>query len=370
MLSHKVLATLLGFLPSTVAHGFIEFPPLRGGILGRQENIYCPHCGNGAGVCGDGGQWGDDSDFLNFGQGPVTTLRAGKITEFSVQVRAHHMGFFEFSVCDKHVDGSLADPQACFNQRKLRRAPPDTNCKVNDPDGDCQPLDKRHPERWYLPPGVGTYKMRYEIPETLRCSSCTLQWQWFTANSCTPGEDTGCYWADFAAKGWNTTTWCGAYCGQCSSLLQADTSSVEGAGYARGCGEEFRNCADIAVVMGDGDVSKTTSSADASTTTTRSAMDTFEPEVEPEVEPEPETTLPPTPSSTPNSKCGTCQACMWSTGLCYTDASKSYCESWPENLWCGGASLAQVRRHTPKFLGLGLIQNGTTASRGALTGEL
>merc|ERR1711957_1103988 len=113
---------------------------------------------------------------------------------FSVKITAHHKGFFEFRICDQHLE---------------RRAPPAADCSVNDGRGDCQPLDTRHPERWYLPPGAGAYKMKYEIPADLTCTSCTLQWEWFTANSCIPGEDTGCYWADFAEKGWDRAGWCG-----------------------------------------------------------------------------------------------------------------------------------------------------------------
>merc|ERR1712194_266281 len=86
---------------------------------------------------------------------------------------------------------------------------------------------------------------------------------------------------------------------------------------------------------------------------------------EPETEPEDETSSMPPASP---SQCGSCVGCMWSHGLCYMDASKSYCESWSDNTWCG-ASLAQVQRHTSKsskFLGLGLIQDGAWAARGVV----
>jgi len=270
MQSSRFATALVVFLPSAVAHGFIEFPPLRAGTAGRDANAWCPHCGNGAGICGDGGQWGEKSDLLNFARGPVTTLQAGEIAEFSVKITAHHKGFFEFRICDKHLDGSLTDPQACLNQHLLVRSPLAADCKVNDGRGDCQPVDTRHPERWYLPPGAGTYKMKYEIPADLRCSSCTLQWQWFTANSCLPGEDTGCYWADFAARGWNIEDWCGNNCGRCSSLLQANSSSTVGAHSVRGCGEEFRNCADIAVVEDAGAITTPSESSEAGAITTPS----------------------------------------------------------------------------------------------------
>lgn len=350
--SKLIAATFFGVLPSSLAHGFIEFPPLRGGIAGRVETAYCPQCGNGAGLCGDGGQWAAGSDLLNFAVGPVTTLTAGESAEFKVKITAHHMGFFEFRICDQHLDGSVVNPEACLNQRRLVRAAPASTCVVNDVRGDCQPVDTVHPERWYLPPGTGTHTMKYEIPADLRCSSCTLQWQWWTANSCSPGEGTGCYWADFAAQGWDQGAWCGAYCGGCSSLLEANSSSSAS---LTGCGEEFRNCADIAV-QGAGETT-------AATTVVATSS---EPEAEPETEPEGETSsMPPASPSMPPSQCGSCMGCMWSNGLCYMDASKSYCESWSDNTWCG-ASLAQVQRHTSKFLGLGLIQDGAWAARGVV----
>merc|ERR1711935_1332537 len=133
---------------------------------------------------------------------------------------------------------------------------------------------------WYLSPGTGDKTMRYEIPADLRCSSCTLQWQWWTGNSCTPGGDTGCYWADFAAQGWDQGAWCCAFCGACSSLLEANRSSSAS---LTSCGEEFRNCADIAVA-GAGETM-------ASTTVVTTSS---EPEAEPESEPEDETSsIPP-----------------------------------------------------------------------------
>merc|ERR1711957_297052 len=92
-----------------------------------------------------------------------------------------------------------------------------------------------------------------------------------------------------------------------------------------------------------------------------------EPEMEPESEPEDETSSMPPASP---SQCGSRMGCMWSNGICYMDASKSYCESWSDNTW-RGASLAQVQRHTSKsskFLGLGLIQDGAWAARGVVDG--
>jgi len=59
---------------------------------------------------------------------------------------------------------------------------------------------------------------------------------------------------------------------------------------------------------------------------------------------------------------------MWSNGICYTDATKSYCESWSDNLWCGEPVLGQVQRHG--FLGPSLIQEGSVASKATVEKEL
>merc|ERR1712194_940236 len=192
-----------------------------------------------------------------------------------VKITAHHMGFFEFRICDQPLDGSVVNPEACLNQRRLQRAAPASDCVVNDVRGDCQPVDTRHPERWYLSPGTGDKTMRYEIP------------------------------ADFAAQGWDQGAWCGAFCGACSSLLEANRSS---SAILTSCGEEFRNCADIAGA-GAGETM-------ASTTVVTTSS---EPEAEPESEPEDETSS--IPPASP-SQCGSCMGCMWSHGLCHMDASK------------------------------------------------
>lgn len=358
-------ALLMAFAPLAEAHAYLKFPPLRGGAQGSSSNAYCPQCGNGAGVCGDGGQWGSSSNFLDSLAGPRTSFSPGEEVEFSVQVTAHHMGYFEFSICDRHLDSSVADAQSCLDSHRLVRVGPAADCVANDARGDCQPLHAAYPERWYLPPGTGVHSMRYRIPDDLLCSSCTLQWRWWTANSCQPATDAGCYFDMMRSLGWDADAWCGAFCGSCPpSLLQSNASRAS----AAGCGEEFRNCADIAVGQGGSSPSPPSPSP---------PVPTADPEPEAEPEAEAESTLSPTSAPGPSpAGCGSCTACMWSSGQCYSDASQSYCESWAENTWCG-PSLAQVasarhaiRRHSaPAFLGPSLIQDGTAVSRAALSSQ-
>mmetsp|Transcript_3253 Transcript_3253/g.5325 ORF Transcript_3253/g.5325 Transcript_3253/m.5325 type:complete len:689 (+) Transcript_3253:160-2226(+) len=171
----------------------------------------------------------------------LTNLQAGSVFELSVHITAHHMGHFEFAICDQHVSGDLEDPQACFDARKLHRADPPADCVPNDARGDCQPIQVEYPERWYLPPAAGTHTMRFRIPSDLSCTSCTLQWRWWTANSCIPAPNYGCFFDLMAAEGWDVSQWCGTYCGECGDYEEGHYT----------CGEEFRNCADVSVTSGD-----------------------------------------------------------------------------------------------------------------------
>ena len=253
---------LVTLVPSVVGHGYIVEPPARNVIFHGPRNGYCPHCGNGGGVCGDGGQWPGSSNYLGGeNKGPQRTYTAGEVVEFEVKITAHHMGHFELHICDEHLGPLTPDPEGpsgCLSRWVLERVPPEsvyTDCRVNDPRDDCQPLDQEHPERWYLSPGSGTKKMHFRIPTGLSCSSCTLQWRWWTANSCVPADGYGCYFKRMNDLGWNAGSWIGSWiinsarnCG--SALLQSNTSLASSSA-RRGCGEEFRNCADI-TVLGSG----------------------------------------------------------------------------------------------------------------------
>lgn len=136
------------------------------------------------------------------------------------------------------------------------------------------------------------------------------------------------------------------------------------------------------------------------------AGSTPSPEMEPEPEPETEpatstvmpqpgtpepTTAPATPTEAPSSStapasttapaattvpsasakeacahAGCSAGCLAVNGVCYGDASLSYCSNWPENIWCG-SSLAQVRKH--RFLGHALVQEGMALHRISMSGD-
>eukprot|EP00437_Effrenium_voratum_P043830 CAMPEP_0181484300 /NCGR_PEP_ID=MMETSP1110-20121109/45910_1 /TAXON_ID=174948 /ORGANISM="Symbiodinium sp., Strain CCMP421" /LENGTH=628 /DNA_ID=CAMNT_0023610127 /DNA_START=47 /DNA_END=1933 /DNA_ORIENTATION=- len=234
---------------SAWGHGFMFEPPARN-VQSGPKNGYCPHCGNGNGICGDGNQWPSDSDYVNAGTEPLRTWTAGSVVSASIRITAHHKGHFEFSVCRQQISSSTVDAQGCLDQWVLERATPEeagiVNCGPNDRRGGCQPIDPRHRERWYLPPGGfspdnnDVHTLYLKVPAGLSCAACTLQWRWWSANSCIPGPDYGCYKQELDAGGYNSPDWglgntCpGGGCNRC------------------GCGEEFRNCADIAIVSSGG----------------------------------------------------------------------------------------------------------------------
>merc|ERR1712048_309588 len=87
------------------------------------------------------------------------TYRAGDIVEFRIGVSTHHNGHYEFRICDRALDGktmiSAQEGQDCLNKHVLLRAQPEQSCSIGGP-ADCQPIDEKHPGRWYLPPDDGS----------------------------------------------------------------------------------------------------------------------------------------------------------------------------------------------------------------------
>lgn len=260
-------AILLAAIPSVIGHGFLREPAARNFVANKEVREFCPHCLQGGGpptvsgragghwpsverpeshgLCGDPGQgipvennWRDETYLV-----PTPLQRSyapGETVEFSVEVRAHHMGHFEFRICDQALEGqtlnSRADGQACLNKWILERAPPRSICQAGDSDPDCAPVDKKHPGRWYMPPAKGgteLYKMRYQIPVGLQCNHCTLQWYWSTANSCLYDADYHEYALQLQDGGW-TAQWFSPLASTCGPAY----------------GEEFWNCADISVGSG------------------------------------------------------------------------------------------------------------------------
>merc|ERR1719422_879887 len=220
-----VAAFLASLVTEAHGHGYISKP------IGRNGNM------NGANQ--PGSVCGGDRYVSSF-RGIQATYSAGQVVEFEHVITAHHFGHLEMSICDRRINSS-AGADACLSRWRLERAAPPADCRPNDSRTDCQPVDKLHPERFYLPPQSRgrTHKFRYRIPAGLNCAECTLQWRWWTANSCVPADDYGCYWDQMRAAGWSTSGFYGYFSGlPCGNPRQAMCNNK---------GEQFVNCADIRV---------------------------------------------------------------------------------------------------------------------------
>lgn len=251
------------------AHGKLTVPASRNQLGGTSN---CAHCLNGGGPCGD-------ASSLDFYAGPQVTWTAGSIVPIEVVITAHHRGHYEFRICDQVLNSNVANPDACLDKWVLERATPEeagfTDCQPGDQRAACVPFDPKHPERWYLPPSGEvdlTHTIYFKVPAGLKCEACTMQWHWWSANSCIPAGDYGCFKDILQSKGYWVTSkkaWWTVGAGSCSGPAGPNGHS--------GCGEQFWNCADIKVLPGNGGpiITKSTTQAPAATTT--EAMSTAAP---------------------------------------------------------------------------------------------
>jgi len=187
------------------------------------------------GLVSNNGAWGHDL--------AEPFVRGGDIS-FDVEINAHHLGHFEFYVCNRNGDESDAaeTTPACLNRHRLQRAP--------DLQGEVSPLDPNHPERYYIPPLCSldasgpalnnplVQNMRYVLPPDLVCDHCVLQMVYVTGNSCNPEGYRHYAWPTLAktcpgASGDGARDWWNNRVQDCSD-----------GGYP----EEFWNCADIRIV--------------------------------------------------------------------------------------------------------------------------
>eukprot|EP00931_Biecheleriopsis_adriatica_P077834 TRINITY_DN5131_c0_g1_i4.p1 TRINITY_DN5131_c0_g1~~TRINITY_DN5131_c0_g1_i4.p1 ORF type:complete len:940 (-),score=148.59 TRINITY_DN5131_c0_g1_i4:208-3027(-) len=269
-----VVTCLASSVAPAVGHSYLANPPARnvvaqdscmhclqaGGpdkVSARGEGVWPTRLAPGShGLCGDPKQGAEvtpfnEEPFLKTGaiQAEYT---AGSVVELQIDVSTHHMGHYEFRICNKSLDPAVfanaAEGQACLDLWLLQRAPPATDCQVNGP-ADCQPIDDRHPERWYLPPlSAGkTHVMRYVIPAGLSCEHCTLQWYWATGNSCLYDEDYIPYFKHMQSLGWDASAWA-PWAVESWATKKNVACGPDGKGTF---GEEFWNCADIKVNAGD-----------------------------------------------------------------------------------------------------------------------
>lgn len=143
------------------------------------------------GICGDAP--GGSQTYNRVGTVQETYV-AGQSAEFKVAITAHHMGFFEFELCDDA--GNLSEE--CFAEHRLLKE----NCECSSP-GQCdacrrwwKPLMSSEASSWvardYQGPVVDghyldvvEFTMRYTIPADVQTSNGVIRWHYVTTNSCT-----------------------------------------------------------------------------------------------------------------------------------------------------------------------------------------
>jgi hypothetical protein len=211
------MKTLLLFLACAVAalqradaHGLMTVPAVRN-ILDT-----CRHCLAGGGpslvhakdtyvhgMCGNVPT--DTFQSWNAAGTPVQIGTSGDSIEIKVALTAHHLGFFEFELCD-----SPNITEQCFKAHRLTK----TGC---DPDVDGEIKCRT----WWKPalssevdsyslllgggypdgaPVVGScasmeFTMHYDLPDDVSCTHCVLRWHYHTTNSCAgPGAHSEEFW--------------------------------------------------------------------------------------------------------------------------------------------------------------------------------
>jgi hypothetical protein len=265
-----VLAALLmaGALVCVDGHGYLMVPRSRNkfandrGVGGQYD--YCPNCKNAGGLANVkandvlGGVWarnfpetekslarhglcGDNAGqaellvggkfYGNPAGGNVqATYTSGQSIDINIIITAHHMGWFQFYLCDKGDELS----QTCLNKYMLQR-------DQNDPS--ISPYDPKFPGRYYMiPTCYGEAKsmnqtMRYKLPAGLACEHCVLQWYWVTANSCHGGGYSGVNFPTAPAA-------CSGDGGSTGWYPRANSACVDNPSIYP---EEFWNCADIRI---------------------------------------------------------------------------------------------------------------------------
>ena len=177
------------------------------------------------GMCGDSKTDIEKYNNPNQNYPILNTFLKGTDIDIEIIVTAHHMGHFEFYICDMFEKNVVT--QECLFQNRLNRV---------HIEGEISPVDENYPYRYYLEsrdemifqtdgyPGY-VAKMKYKLPNDLTCEHCVLQWWYYTANSC-------------IYEGYNEytgmTNWYNKNLGMCTNPGLYP--------------EEFWNCADIRIV--------------------------------------------------------------------------------------------------------------------------
>jgi hypothetical protein len=294
---------LLMQAPSVNAHGYMSVPKSRNKLANERPYSegpnYCPHClasggrrtsplvypetiksGRSHGLCGDAPKGNDacwsgglctEQDHMPGGKfykadGPGGAIQAvysaGQTIDVSMTITAHHKGVVELRLCDE-----ARVTQKCLNKYPALQ-------RVDFEKGalrDAQPINPNHPEMFYINPTSydparntqGNYEMtaKFKLPEGVTCDHCVLQWWWLTANSCVP-------------PGYRDFDFPKAHQGDGKTDFYIPTQE-DCVGTT--AGEEFWNCADIAITSQKNTDKHTTKPAAASTPATKPVATTTKP---------------------------------------------------------------------------------------------
>jgi hypothetical protein len=118
----------------------------------------------------------------------VSTFQKGQTIGVDIVITSHHLGHFEFYICNKD---DLKNPQDGITQECLYKY----QLLRDDTVETISPVDQNYPHRYYLEPPecmehqtfpYPGYKTTvfYKLPHDLFCDHCVLQWWYFTGNSC------------------------------------------------------------------------------------------------------------------------------------------------------------------------------------------
>ena len=194
----SVPSILLLLLRGAAGHGYLTFPAARNsawrfgfntppnyddsGLRAGGPDVVYAGSTKSFGVCGDPAA----GPQLHAGGGMYATgtitasFQAGDVVAVSVAVVAHHMGWFEVSLC-ANPPASGPELESCFV--RLRR-----------PGGQADALGSANSDSyyWHLPtPGASTswvYTANYQLPAGVTCARCVLRWHWVTNNNPPPGN--------------------------------------------------------------------------------------------------------------------------------------------------------------------------------------
>jgi hypothetical protein len=235
------------------AHGYLKSPRSRnyyasinpiwsGGTAIDPAPENCPHCLNIGGTearCGKVGEHNYDYPPNAIGGILQPIIQAcyeeGSIIDIESLLTAYHKGHFEVKACAINHPEVVAT-QECFDAHPLTF--------VEDKLYGA-PVDPLYPGRAYLPSsdvakltqGPGGYYHFYhlfKLPDGLRGNLVLLQWYYLTANSC-------------VAEGYDTYSWPERFDHGSDPICESISPDRRG-----GVPEQFWNCAEVAIKVGNG----------------------------------------------------------------------------------------------------------------------